>query len=224
MKKRHIIVLALCWLHGHATAELVEIGDAQMSAISGQSGIALGLTLDVNTEKFGSGSYGQPLASLDGCSGIGNPCRLALQFENRDDQWLVLKDFYGNVLIDTIHLDGGKLEDANDSKSYFDASRFEDEDGNCLVAGGCTTTNLDQDAAMVFSYPALSASYNPGSGIASNYTSFQMALTIGRVAVEHGPTGYDADDNGSFMGVKVADNNGHLAGAQIGGTAYLFGF
>lgn len=202
-----------------AHAELVAIDEAALEEVTGQAGIAVEFRLDMNTD-----SNGTPLAGLSSCSGLSNPCRLAIEFANRTDQWLVFKDFYGNLVIDTLFLDGGHLSDAGHSTGYFDVTKFQGDGGVCLIPGGCTTGNISSMAALKLSYPSVASSYTPGTGVSTGYSSYQLGLTLGRIAVEFGTTAYNGDANGSFMGVKVADNNGVLAGADIRGTAYVFGF
>lgn len=71
------------------------------------------------------------------------------------------------------------------------------------------------------------------TGTSSGYTDLMISLSIGRMAVEFSglptdpitaPTSTANDNNGSFIGLAIHDNNSNFAGIHIGGRAYLYGF
>jgi hypothetical protein len=144
-------------------------------------------------------------------------------------EWLVLKDAYTLINIPTGYLNGGVLGDAPapDGTHPFNTAVFQDQGGNCLLGATCNWATLQTLNGLETSYPqqyGMTPSYNHTTGVSAGYTSFEMGLNIGRMAVEYGATGYNADLNGSFMGIQVADNNSYLAGASIQGVGYVFGF
>jgi hypothetical protein len=51
-----------------------------------------------------------------------------------------------------------------------------------------------------------------------------MTLTGTAVEFGAGANGYNANANGSFLGLRVADENGPFAGVNVQGNAYIFGF
>lgn len=220
------MALVLALFSGAAFAgSLTELSDADMGEVVAQDGIAVALELRVNAD-----ANGDPLSSLSFCSGLSNPCRMALNFNNRTDlggEWLVLKDWYGVMKIDPIFLDAGTLANAGSNLALFDASKFADASGNCLVtgnAGACSTGDITSNPALVLSYPSTTLNYDPGTNTSSGYTSLEMKFTLGRMAVEFGANGYTSDNNGSFLGANVGDLDGGLAGASFSGQAYVFGF
>ncbi|MDF3029633.1 MAG: hypothetical protein K0R03_191 [Moraxellaceae bacterium] len=209
------------------------LSDAELDAISGQEGIALGLNLYFNSVRAPAtpATDGTPYASLSSCAGVGNPCHVAVQLANRTDasgEWLVFKDFYFSLKVPLLRLDvAPALSAAGSNTAYFDVTRFQGDGGTCLLGtGNCTTSYINTLPALKLTVPATTTSYNPATGLSTGYNSVELALNIGRMATEFGATGYNADVNGSFMGVRVDDNNpnSNYAGAAITGTAYLFGF
>lgn len=232
-------------------ADMTPIEDSALQAVTGQSGISLGLELDINVvdlNKDGNvdlnaGQF-QPISGCglgDFSSGIPDSCRLALSFANRPGEWLVLKDYYGSLRIDNLYLDGGYLSDAGSDPSTFDPTKFQDGSGNCLLGNGISCSNPNSGVglanlpAMVVRLPGsfsgggfTPTSYlpaSPGSGGVSNgYDSLTVGLTIGGASIEYGATGYSQNNLGSFLGVKIADNNSPYAGADVQGSAYVFGF
>lgn len=199
---------------------LEPLAEDEMQSISGQAGVALELGVDLNTNPDGS-------IALADCDTLGGPCRLALSFANRPDEWLVLKGYYGNVSIPTLNLDAAYLNEAGSDTNLFDNGKFLSDAGDCLLPGGtCDTNTLDAMAAMRLSMPAAAGSYDSGTEISSGYNNLAFGLTLTGAAIEFGAgaAGYNANTNGSFLGLKVADNNGPFAGVNVQGNAYIFGF
>jgi hypothetical protein len=243
-----ILSLTAC---GLCRADMKPVDDLVLQGVTGQSGIAIGLELDINVVDInGDGlvdiNNGQ-FQQVTGC-GLGNfdsspagTCRLALNFANRANEWLVLKDFYGSLRIDNLYLDGGYLSAADSDPATYDSSKFFDSSGNCLLGNGIDCSDLSTGVgfenlpAMVVRMPGsysggafTDPTYTPGSpgtgGVSSGYDSIRMGLTIGGASIEYGATGYAQNNLGSFLGISIADNNSAYAGADVRGSAYVFGF
>lgn len=208
-----VMVLVICGIvAGFAAAEhpsgMTALEDSDMASVTGREGIALDLELRINAD-----SNGAPLASMGGCAGTGNGCILALQFANRfagGGEWLVLKDFYGVMRLNDLRLDGSRLPAG--PSAFANPKRFEDKDGNCLVAACDPSGSL----AAIFTYPD-----NPG------FTAdVELALNIGRAAVQFGAEGFlpSADTGTSFVGVRVGDTQTGTARIDINGGLQLYGF
>lgn len=233
-----------------ANADMIPIDDGQLQAITGQSGVSLGLELDINVQDSNEDGLvdlnGQDFQTIASCgtgdfsSGTPGSCRLALSFANRNNEWLVLKDFYGSLRVDNLYLDGGYLSDAANATSSYDPNKFMASDGStCLVdpsgndcgSNGAPPAYFDDLAAIVISMPGIydgvqftPASYNSSTGQSTGYDSLEMGLTVGGMSVEYGSSGYLQNNLGSFIGIKIGDNNSPYAGADIQGRAYVFGF
>jgi len=152
-----------------------------------------------------------------GCTGILNPCRVGLEFTARAGKWLMLKDYYGTLEIDSLRLDAAFLSAV--SSPYFDSSRFLAADGvTCLV----TLCNPSGAPGIMFTYPR-----NKADGVYSDVTTF---LNIGRVAIEFdsGLTpGYMRDENtDSFLAFRASDASAVNASMQMrfDGRAIIYGF
>lgn len=196
------------------------MAEEEMQAVIGQAGVALELGMDLNTNADGS-------IALADCDTLSGPCRLALSFANRSDEWLVLKGYYGNLSIPTLNLDAAYLSEAGNDVTLFDSSKFLNDANECLLPGGnCDTETLDSMAAMKLSLPEVSGSYDPATEISTGYTNIAFGMTLTGTAVEFGASenGFNANANGSFLGLRVADENGPFAGVNVQGNAYIFGF
>jgi hypothetical protein len=232
MNKR--LVLGFCSLlaAGVARAELGALSDGEMGSVLGQEGIALSLNLYFNsTQSATPASDGLPLGALSSCAGIANPCHFGIKINNREDaggEWLVFKDFYASLRVGSLNIDVEPLlSAAANNTAYFDATRFQGDAGACLLGtGNCTADYINTLPGLRLSTPATTTSYDPVGGLSSGYTSVELGLNIGRMATEFGATGYNSDVNGSFMGVRIDDNNvnSNFAGAAISGKVYVFGF
>lgn len=208
-------IVGLLGLSLTALADLSKpLSDQDLSEVSGQSGIALDLELRVNADESGS-----PLSSLNSCTGAGNPCLLAVQFNNRDSgggEWLVLKDYYGFMKLNNFYLDSDTmpLVDGN----YANPSRFYNEDGTaCLSGGTYPNCNVNGSAAMKMSFPGFSNVFED---------DIEWHLNIGRVAVQYGANGFLAanDNNKSFLGVRISDMSQTMARIDVDGSISLLGF
>ena len=238
-----VFISALLLLCPSVYSQPVAIDDASMAKVVGRDGIALQIELDLNAQGDSSKTATlnndmKPLASLNSCTGIGtattpgNPCRVAIETNRppggyyQGGEWLVFKDTYASFRIFTLLLDGSTLGSASSNTAYFDPTRFASNTGSCLLPVGCASaTAMNGLNALIFSFPAVSTSYNSSTGVSSGYTSMQMGLDIGRMSLEFGPTGYNTDANpNSFLGVRMADNNGPMAGIAVQGKAFVYGF
>ena len=183
--------------------------DEQMANVTGQEGVALDLEFRVNAD-----SDGNALASVSNCQGLANPCNLALQFANRDaagGEWLVLKDMYGVLRFNDLQLDGSRLPAL--SSAFANPSRFEDQNGTCLLSNDCTPND---SLALLLTFPE-TAGFN---------ADIEWRLNIGRAAVQFGPEGFlPANDNGgSFLGLAIGDTVTDIARIDIDGGIQLYGF
>ncbi|WP_290538491.1 hypothetical protein [Alcanivorax sp.] len=206
-----MLLLPLCETvaaEGSIDTGLVPMSDAALAGVVAREGVGTLLELRINADENGA-----PLASLSSCTGIGNPCRLGLKFANRDGgggEWIVLKDFFGRLFLDGLNIDGS-FNPAT-STAYYDATRFQDDNGTCLLAG-CDPNGL----------PALMLSFTGTAGVFE--ADVILGLEIGRIAIEYGSTGFQADANGSFAGVRVADAElGRQTQIDIDGKVRIYGY
>ncbi len=226
-------------LAGVAKAQPVALDDSSLGYVTGQDGVAFQIEFDLNAQGDSSktavlNNDMKPLASLGGCVGNGtattpgNPCRFAIEAANHlynGGEWLVFKDTYASFRIFTLNLDGATVASAASNTAYFDITKFENATGVCLLPMTCSASTLNGLNALVFSFPTVATSYSPATGVSSGYTSMQMGVNIGRMSMEFGPTGYNNDANpNSFLGIKIADTNGPMAGIAVQGKAFVYGF
>jgi hypothetical protein len=263
---RHLLIIITLLLARLASADMVALDDKALGEIQGKQGIALDIQLalngnpvPVNVSAATAGSnttYGGPLASLSSCTGVPNPCYVALEFANRTSttlgkaQFLVFKDAYFDMLVNSLHLDVGALKEDSSGSGYFDSSVFTNlaaSGTQCAFSAGCTTTTLNGQHALMLSFhcgtPPTSGStcqagtlpsYNSGTKVSTGYTDIMLSEGIGRMAVEFTTNGSSpnlttaptnaTDSNGSFIGLAVHDNNSNFAGLYVGGRAYIYGF
>lgn len=155
-----------------------------------------------------------------------NPCRLGLNFvgvpTSISSAWLMFKEYYGTLFLNSIKLDVAFLPATN--TSYNDSNRFKDSSGNCLVTG-CNPTNYN---SMWFYYPLATAR------AAATYNDMVTFLNIGRMAIEFNDTtttpvtpGYMRDTTtNAVVALRLSDSgstNG-AAQARFDGNAYVYGF
>lgn len=187
---------------------LMPMSDAALAGVVAREGVGTLLELRINADENGA-----PLAALSSCAGIGNPCRLGLKFANREGgggEWLILKDFFGRLFLDGLNIDGSY--NPATSTAYYDATRFQDDSGTCLLAG-CDPNGL----------PALMLSFTGTPGVFE--ADITLGLEIGRIALEYGASGFQADANGSFAGVRVADAAlGRQTQIDIDGKVRVYGY
>lgn len=202
-----LLILVSSLLFAGAGQALEQMDDSALSAISGREGIALDLELTINAD-----SNGNPLSNLSYCSGVGNPCVLGLLFANRNaggGEWLVIKDFFGVLRFNDLQLDASRLPAT--SSAYANPERFEDLSGTCMIAGCDPSGGL----AALFSFPE-----TPGFN-----ADVEWRWDIGRGAVQFGANGFlpSADNNASFVGVRVADTVNNIGQIDLNGSLQLYG-
>ena len=225
----HHALLALLLLAPFAHAELQPVDEQALAKVSGQGGIAMEFELRANADASGNAiGTGCGAASPNYSDGVAEDCRLALNFNNRPDEWVVLKDFYGVLRFPTVYLDAactsgtltaGVCTGGATTTNYDDMSRFNDQSGGCLLTGsgsGCVAGDANNRSTLQFSIPGSAATFE---------NDVYFGLNVGGVAVEYGATGYSNDSNGSFLGVRMRDaSTGNLARFDLDGRLKLFGF
>ena len=220
---------------------LQPLSEDELSDVTGQEGILISLEFYYNSEKTSnSATTGRRLGGFcstpDGNASLGNQnCRLAIQIANHEDHWVVAKNGHSSISVNRLSFDAAFLGDAGSAANtgYFNEQKFRDPSGNCLLEiNSCTTATIADMPALRTHYPETSGSYNPGTETVSGYNDVRFGMYIEGMAVEFNSApgvqdGWQvgaANDNGSFLGLNIADNNGHQAGIAFGGDFYLYGF
>lgn len=191
---------------------LEPLDDAHMADVVAREGVAMDLTLRWNAQW--SGGAVTPIncpTSAQVTNGTPD-CRLALQFNDRTDTWLVLKEYYGVIQLNAVQLDAARTPAG--------------------PSGLCDTDCQVRWPAGVSPYnkPSLQFSYRR-DGIAENsayYGDSALFLNASRVTAEFGAQGYlDDAVSGSALGLRMADGpNGSNGPAQIrfDGQMQIFGY
>lgn len=187
-------LLLLLPLSGWAMG-LQPLDEEALGNVTGQEGIALDLELRQNAD-----ANANPLASLDGCSGVGNPCLLAVQFNNRTDlggEWLMIKDFYGLMRLNDLWLDGADTPAG--ASPYSNPAIFRNGAGTCLLGGSNAASCIPNNVpALMMHFPGAYAEFEE---------DIEIFLNVGRMSVQYGSEGFLAinDDNKSFLSLRVSD-------------------
>lgn len=196
-----LTLVAAVWLPLSAVA-MEELSQDELSGVTGQEGIRLGLELRMNTDE-----NAQPITAGTGFTNCGSAtnltstsCRLAIQFANRVDEWVVFKNFSAYLNAPAIYLDAARTPVA--ATPYEDLERFRDENGVPLLASPHDIPNI----AFTFPEP------------------IQLGITIGGISVEYGATGYLNPNSNSFMGLKVGNTDGGPAVLNAEGSMQWYGF
>lgn len=239
-------------MHANPGYALEALDDDEMDAVTGQAGILLSFQYYFNSDHvddLGTAGFNEAGAPLTGATGCSTPnggtslenmnCRFAVQLKNRETEWLVFKNGHASIDLDRIALDAsvlGNSRGADDGTngpdnyaSWFNESKFRDidpdpndsVDGPCLLEGACEASTIADMAGLRLSYPV-------GTN-GENFQNVRFGLYFEGLAVEPnalapGGNGWAGTENGSFMGLNIADNNGHQAGIAFGGDFYLYGF
>jgi len=231
------LIVGAC-LHANTVTALEAMDDDEMDAVTGQAGILLSLQYYYNSsyvDDTGTADFneaGAPLTGTDGCSTPGSndslnnmSCRFGVQLKNRETEWLVFKNGHASLDITRLALDASVLGDSHGSSSaytgYFNAAKFSDESGSCLLEGACTTNTIADMAGLRLSYPEGENGANFGN---VRFGMFFEGLAVEPNAGAPNGNGWEGNQNGSFMGLNIADNNGHQARIAFGGDFYLYGF
>ena len=235
---RYPIAFMLCLGLGGAAqaASLEPLTEKELSGVTGREGILVSLEYYYNIERTNDpGTTGQALiggthgcSMPDGGASLGNVnCRLALQLENRETEWLVFKNGYASLVINRLSLDAAFLGDASSAANtgFYNNAKFVDENGSCLLGpGNCTASYIAEMPAVRAHYPQTDGSYDHVMFSSTGYSDARFGMYFEGLAVEPGEMGWQSNANGSFMGAKIADNNGPQAGIAFGGDFYMYGF
>jgi len=216
-----------------AAETLRPMQDEELEAVTGKNAIQLSLKMHNNVEVQDDNHVA--LSHCNTAPGTYNPCRLGMEFVDKERNWLVMKEFYGYLNLVDIRLEGVKLPSSSTAhSSYYDPDRFKREDGTCMIAG-CDPRGL---AAIEMTYTSAK-----GTG---EYGDMLTFLNVGRMTVEvndPGATYSDAsnphtpDDIADFgfmqeqnQGVanafRISDSAGPNANMQVrfDGRALIYGF
>lgn len=232
-------LLALTAAAGGLHAQTLQpMSDAEMGEVTGREGVLVSIDYYYNSEYTGdlatNGQAHSSCSTPNGGTSLGDlDCRLALQLENRETEWLVFKNGHASLSIDRLSLDAAFLGDATSAGAgytgFFDASKFQDNLGGCLLeTGSCTVATLQAMPAVRAHYPLTGGSYNSTTKETTGYTDVLFGLYFEGVAVEYNTgavqDGWQKNDMGSFLGLNIADNNGSQARIAFGGDFYMYGF
>lgn len=214
MKKPSLLSALLLFPVVSVAATLQPIGDDALAEVTGQEGIIMGMTMNLNLD-----ANANTLTSLANCKNT-NLCNIALQFHNRNDnggEWLVLKDVTISIKINDLYVDAAFTPVT--PSPYADSSRFLSRTGGCLTDPTLTAAGC---AAGVLDNPTVQFSFNGAYGTFER--DIEIYQRIGRMAVEYGATGYANDNNGTFMGLLISDTTRQHASIDIDGKVFLSGF
>lgn len=212
------LLLALLTLQSVAAEpSLQQLDDEELGAINARQGVLISLNFRNNLKADNSPNGCIAPSSFPVASA--NPCRLGIEFANRNGKWLMLKEFYGTFQVNELRLDAGTLP--NVATTYADENRFK-SGSTCLLGAGMSPCLPTGRPTMKFSYP--------GSDNAAIYADFSSLLNIGRVWLEfdNGSTpGFQRDTTDrSLLGVRMSDAAivNDPARMRFRGTAYVYGF
>lgn len=233
--------LALALPQAVLAQSLQPLSEEEMGGVTGQEGILISLEFYYNSQKTSDpATTGQRLSdfcsSPDGDASLGNEnCRLAIQIANHEDHWIVAKNGHASISVNRLSFDAAFLGDAGSAAntSYYNDAKFRDVSGNCLLEiNNCSAATIALMPSLRTHYPETAGSYNSTSHTTTGYNDVRFGMFIEGMAVEFnsavgvqdGWQNNAAIDNGSFLGLNIADNNGHQAGIAFGGDFYLYGF
>ncbi|MBU86127.1 MAG: hypothetical protein CL544_15255 [Alcanivorax sp.] len=236
------LIVGAC-LNANPVLALEALDDEEMDAVTGQAGILLSFQYYFNSNQAdnpGTPDFNEAGARLTGATGCATPnggaslgnmnCRFAMQLKNRESEWLVFKNGHASIDLRRLSLDASELGDSYGSgaafNSFFNAEKFQEVDGTCLLpSGDCSSAASSGLANMA----GLRLSYPEGSNDGQEFNDVRFGLYFEGLAVEPNSSpliqdGWSRNINGSFMGLNIADNNGYQAGIAFGGDFYLYGF
>lgn len=227
MRGIQVLFCTALMVAGVPVSALQPMADSELSGVTGQEGISIALELRLNTDANGS-----PLnADLTDCGGAlagfeNSECRYALEFQGRPDEWLLFRGVYGIFKINDIRLDAGVLSQAGHGAGLFDATKFQDDTGACLISS-CDNSTVQNLPSLRFEYPTPTTSYDPNAsprGTSSGYDSLQLGVTIKETLIVFGNDAFTSTATGSFLGMNIGDNNSAQAGIAISGRSFVYGF
>ena len=144
------LIVGACLYTTPANA-LEALDDSEMGDVTGQKGILLSMQYYFNSDPADGSAVsmcGDGLADTD--------CRFALQITNRENEWLVFKNGHASLDVTRLSLDASVLGGARSSGAayadYFNAAKFSDESGTCLLEGACNTGTIADMAGLRLSY------------------------------------------------------------------------
>ncbi|MCG8392475.1 MAG: hypothetical protein MI745_05280 [Pseudomonadales bacterium] len=208
---RMVPLLLACAL---ANADSMQpLDDAAMSGVTGREGIGLNMEFLINTDIAGDGSivhHSCPAFSASTPNGTPD-CRIALRFNDRDDSWLVLKDYHGVLRFNKAHLDAART---NSSPSGYC-------DDECSARFGA---GFDPNNRLAFQLTYDHAGVMDNSAY---YGDFDLYVNL-KIAAEFGATGYlDNNTTGTALGFRAADGPNAVNGAaqmRFDGAMKMYGY
>ncbi|MCK0154541.1 hypothetical protein MWU49_12555 [Alcanivorax sp. S6407] len=228
---KSIVLLAGMAITLVRAGSLEPLNDAEMGAVTGQNAIQLTVKMHNNVIATNDNNHVRGNHCVPDTNGY-SPCRLGMEFVDKERNWLVMKQFYGYLNLTDIRFEGVTLPASN--TAYHDPDRFKRADGSCMIAG-CNPKSL---AAIEMSYPS---SKGPGQ-----YLDMQTFLNIGAMVVETNNPGATYSDGSNphrpdavtdygFMrdqtqGVanafRISDSSGPNANMQVrfDGSTLIYGF
>ena len=187
-----------------AVAEMVPLENAEMEGVVAREGIAFEWDLRINADENGNALATVPLVER----------RIAIQFANRTDEWLVFKNVHGRINFPNFTLDS--ITSSLSPTPYPDTARFVDGLGVPVSPYGKPN--------VLITFPEPIEFYN---------------VTIGGLAVEYGSvpatvdpnsppnSGFFADqtDANSFIALKIGNSIAGQPGTlSAEGNLTVFGF
>lgn len=163
-------------------------------------------------------------------------------------EWLAYKEGYLTMNVNRLALEAAVLGEAKSAASSYESFHNEDKfkgkvynedtgvDHNitCLLEDGdCSIASMKLSPALKTYYPDTGGYYDASEGVSVGYNDVRLGLQFERLAVEYDKgtvgeanfvPGYNVDENGSFIGMLVKDNNANTAGIAFGGDFYMYGF
>lgn len=227
---------------------LEPLSDEDLSNVQGREGVAISFDYYYNSDP----ATGAALNSSNYACGQGvnyENCLFTWQISGREQgwgngykgEWLAYKEGYLTLNVKRLALEASFLGDAKSAdgayEDFHNPSKFEGKvfDGVsvnnnivCLLEDGdCSAATLRKTPALRTYYPGTNGSYDANTETATGYDDVRIGLAFDRMAVEYdngSVLGYTQDAQGSFMGVRIKDNNGPTAGIAFGGDFYMYGF
>jgi hypothetical protein len=234
------LIVGAC-LHANPAYALEALDDDEMDAVTGQAGILLSFQYYYNSHPDLDGGPVPECSTPNGGTSLSNmDCRFAMQLKNRETEWLVFKNGHASIDLRRLSLDASVLGDSHGAgaafNSFFNAEKFKEVDDTCMLpSGDCSSaggSGLANMAGLRLSYPEGENGANFGNvrfgmffeGLAVEPNGFSGVDGSGNLIPDPTKEGWQINARNSFMGLNIADNNGHQAGIAFGGDFYLYGF
>lgn len=187
-----------------AMAEMTPLDNHELEDVVAREGIAFEWDLRINADEDGN-----PLASL-----ALYERRIALQFANRDDEWLVLKNIYGRINFPNFTMDA--ITSSLSPSAYADTSRFVNQLGVPVSPYGKPN--------ILITFPEAIEFYNVTvSGMAVEYGA--VPATVNPLAPPNSGFFADQTDANSFLGLRIGNSIAGQPGTLLAeGDLTVFGF